>query len=480
MSAVGTDVAPVSELELLRSVVEGTAHSTGDDFLRNLVRRVAEAMGVHHAFVSELLPNQRIRTLAFWSNGSIVDNIEYDLVGTPCEEVIAGDICHIPSGVQAKYAPREAGIESYLGVPLKSQRARCSATWRLRRTADAERAAPAVHTSASSRPGPPRNSNGCVWNSSLARARNATAICSTKPRSPTSTRTRLALHPRQPRGAAHPGHHAGGSAGHGRHVARRRTRPMPQRRLNEAFASIGRGTDTSGVVLELRRKDNGKPGLDPVVVEAQTRAASTRARCSSTSPSACCWSRSRPACSEQNRLPAGGDQGGPQLRGDRRAQRRRWPACWRRSSSVAATDATVLITGETGTGKELIARAIHSAQPAPGPARSSRSTARRCRPGLVESELFGHETGAFTGAIARRIGRFELAARRHDLPRRDRRAAARRAGEAAARAAGARVRARRRRRRRINVDVRVIAATNRDLPRAVGDGAFRARISSTG
>src|SRR5262249_51985984 len=78
------------------------------------------------------------------------------------------------------------------------------------------------------------------------------------------------------------------------------------------------------------------------------------------------------------------------------------------AEQVAATDSTVLLLGETGTGKELIARAIHE--------QSSRRAQLLVKvncaalpPGLVASELFGHETGAFTGASKRRVGRFELA-----------------------------------------------------------------------
>ncbi len=76
---------------------------------------------------------------------------------------------------------------------------------------------------------------------------------------------------------------------------------------------------------------------------------------------------------------------------------------------VALTEAPVIIWGETGTGKELVARAIHERSRARATGRSSSSTAAAIPPGLIESELFGHEKGAFTGATAARAGAFERA-----------------------------------------------------------------------
>jgi transcriptional regulator with PAS, ATPase and Fis domain len=141
---------------------------------------------------------------------------------------------------------------------------------------------------------------------------------------------------------------------------------------------------------------------------------------------------------------------------------------------VARTDSTVLITGETGTGKELIARAIHKHSQRSGQAFISVNCAS-IPSSLIASELFGHEKGAFTGAVQRRQGRFELA---HfgtifldevgDLPAETQIALLRVLQERQfERVGGNRI---------IPTDVRVIAATNRDLTAAIAAGTFRADL----
>jgi PAS domain S-box-containing protein len=141
---------------------------------------------------------------------------------------------------------------------------------------------------------------------------------------------------------------------------------------------------------------------------------------------------------------------------------------------VAPTDSTVLITGETGTGKELIARAIHKHSQRSGQAFISVNCAS-IPSSLIASELFGHEKGAFTGAVQRRQGRFELA---HsgtifldevgDLPAETQITLLRVLQERQfERVGGNRI---------LPADVRVIAATNRDLTAAIAAGTFRADL----
>jgi transcriptional regulator with GAF, ATPase, and Fis domain len=142
-----------------------------------------------------------------------------------------------------------------------------------------------------------------------------------------------------------------------------------------------------------------------------------------------------------------------------------------RVAKVAPTDSTVLISGETGTGKELIARAVHKRSQRSGRAFVSVNCAALA-PGLISSELFGHEKGSFTGAMQRRVGRFELADggtifldEVGDIPPDTQVALLRVLQERQFERVGGTL--------PIHVDVRVIAATHRDLRTAIADGRFR-------
>jgi len=248
--------------------------------------------------------------------------------------------------------------------------------------------------------------------------------------------------------------------------------PDAQRRLKEAFDSIGKGIDASGVVLELRRKDNGKPlwiqwwsRPDPSGTYTRTMFLDITDKVLMEQEKA-----RLEAANVYLREEIKTAHNFEEIIGVSTAIKKVLQSI----EKVAATDATVLVTGETGTGKELIARAIHHL--------SSRKDGVLVKvncaaipAGLIESELFGHEKGAFTGALARKIGRFELADRATifldevgEIPLELQTKLLRVLQEGEFERLGST--------RTIKVNARVVAATNRDLDKEVREGRFRSDL----
>jgi len=460
------------EWEALRAVVEGTAASTGDEYFRKLVEYLANAVGTHHAFVSEFTPPQRIRTLAFWSNGQIVPNIEYDLPGTPCQEVIDGGLCYYPSGLQRTYPDTEPGMESYIGVPLKAKDGRVLG-----------------HLCVlDESPLPDDPSRFAIFQIFAARAAaeldrirleedlrikevQLRDLFDEAPiayvhetldtrfiRANRAAMRILGITPADVPGMI------------GRTLVP--DTPEAKQRLGQALDAIGKGTESKGVVLELRRKDNGRPiwiqwwsRPDPGGTYTRTMFVDITDRVLMEQEQARLRAQNTYLQEElksvHNFDEIIGASGGL-LKVLDNVQR------------VAPTDASVMIVGETGTGKELIARAIHSASP-----RAERPFIKvNCAAlpaSLVESELFGHERGAFSGAIQRRVGRFELANTGTifldeigEVPMDVQVKLLRILQEREFERVGGN--------QTIRTDVRVIAATNRNLQKAIAEGAFRADL----
>ncbi|CAN5237877.1 hypothetical protein BH10PLA2_BH10PLA2_03190 [soil metagenome] len=468
-----SEAAAQDELATLRALVEGTARTRGQEFFQTLVRHLAEATKTRYAFVAEFVKGTQVRTLAYWFRDRIIDNVEWDVRGTPCEDVVQGKLCHHAAGVKSLFPDDKPmvdwGIESYLGVPLVDANGthlghlavfdelpmpsepRRLYTFRL----FAERAAVELE----------RRRNELRLEASEERFRDLydeapIAYVHEDLQSRFIRANKAAL-----RILGITADEVIGMAG----ASFIPDTPDAQRRFREAFASIGRGTDTSGVVLELRRKDNGKPIWIQWWSRPDPGGAFTRTMFLDITDRVLMEQ-------EQSRLTAQNLYLQEEIKAAHNfeeiiGQSPSLTSVLEKVSLVAATDATVLITGETGTGKELIARAIHS--------RSRRAhkplikiNCAALPAGLVESELFGHEKGAFTGAIARRIGRFELAQGGTIFLDE--------IGEIPAEAQAKLLRVLQEREfdrvggsSSIKVDVRILAATNRDLLKAVREKTFR-------
>lgn len=345
---------------LLKSITEATATKIGVDFFRTLVERVSKALNVHMVIVTECtdLSNSRLRTLAYFKDNEVRENVEYDVAGTPCEVILkTSKPLLIKEKTDQEYT-REAGVEGYFGVPIINR---------------------AGHTI---------GHIGLFNNEKLDLSEGEQDIISI----------------------------------FSERAAAEIERNISSEKLLTAMDEVRTLKDkleaeNTYLQQEIQLEHNFKE-----IITQSDKFKSILASC----------------------------------------------------EQVAVTDATVLILGESGTGKELLARAIHNI------------SARRNRPlvkvncaalpaNLIESELFGHEKGAFTGAISRKIGRFELADQGTlfldeigELPLELQSKLLRALQEGEFERLGSSTTQK--------VNVRVIAATNRNLEAEVEEGKFRADL----
>lgn len=466
-----------SHLSALEAVVQGTACGTGEEFFRSLVRHLAEAIDVHYAVVAEFAKTPpHVRTLAFWEHDRVGPNFEYDFTGTPCAEIVHGGLVHYPTGVSKRFPHAtplvERGIDSYMALPFL----------------DREGGILGHLAVFDERPMPAEPQRGFIFQIFAARATAERERMRAEQRLEESERRYRDLYENAPnayisvdtdgrilsvnrRVTEMLGYAAEELVGALIHSFMPDTASGKLRSL-EIHRKHLEGEIVADWELELRRKDGRhlwvqvwmEPGrgVDGTVGASRAFFVNITDRVLA--------ERERARLQQQNlylQEEIKSDHDFEQIIG-------RSPALMEvlgNISRVAPTDASVLITGETGTGKELIARVVHS------------TSKRKDKPlikvncaalpaGLVESELFGHEKGAFSGAIARRLGRFELADggtifldEIGDLPVEAQVKLLRVLQEREFDRVGGTA--------PIRVDVRVIAATNRDLLKAVQEKTFR-------
>ena len=520
--------------DVVWAVTDGTALTTGAEFFPALVRNLAAALSVPYAFVAECTDRTktRVRTLAFWNRDRLSDNVEYNLGGTPCELVIGGDLAYHPEQLQTRF-PEDTdlvslGAESYLGVPITGTsgeilghlaildvqpmpddavRSLLLRTFASRAGMELERLRASQEIASLNR----RLAAAADRARSLLAINNAVVLNLTqdalfhaittalRPVVPFDRMTiflydekknvlRMAVAESTiPSDHFVPGFelsldqsHAGVSFRTQRpffnpDLAKTRTYPGEEVLYKEGFRSLvvvplvvrGKSIGTLNLGSERPMQYNQLEADLLQEVANQVALAIENMR----------------EYEEIGRLKAQLERENVYLREEILGEHNfeeivgnspQLTTVLHMIERVAPTHTTVLILGETGTGKELVARAVHNRSPR----RSHPLVKVNCgaiSAGLIESELFGHVKGAFTGALERRIGRFELADRGTifldevgELPLDMQVKLLRVLQEQEFEPVGSS--------RTVKVDVRVIAATNRVLEQEVTAGKFRADL----
>ena len=471
--------SPRDEQAALRMILEGTASETGEGFFKALVENLARAMGTHGAWVTEYLPQTRtLRALAFRLGGEWVPDYEHPIDGSPCRVVLEERrLVHYPERILELFPDerdlRRMGAVSYMGVPLtdldgtilgqlavmdqqpmpaRSESVTIFEIFAGRAAAELRRlrAERAVRAREAQLAG--------LIDSALDTIVQLDADLRVVGMNPAARRTFGV----SPDGATATELAALSSAEDAARLRALATelaaRPAGERSLWISGGLTGRTADGATFpaegTLSLFELE-GRHHFTLIVRSVNERLEAERRIRSLTD-------ETEYLREELRELGRAGEIAG---RSERLAQ------VLRDLREVAPTDTTVLILGETGTGKELFARALHAA------------SGRREKPlvkvncaaipaTLIESEFFGHERGAFTGATGKRDGRFTLADggtifldEVGELPIDLQSKLLRVLQEGEFEPVGSS--------RTRRVDVRVVAATNRDLFRSVSEGKFR-------
>ncbi|MGB7947665.1 MAG: sigma 54-interacting transcriptional regulator [Candidatus Binatia bacterium] len=474
--------APLGGLDegaALRTILEGTANETGERFFSALVENLAKALKTHGAWVTEYIQEcRRLRALAFWMDGQWVQNYETDIAGTPCEQVIdTADFVHFPDNLLELYPndqdAKEMGAVSYMGMPLKDVDGKI-----LGHLAVIDR-----------RPLPEDSRVVALFNIFGARATaELRRLRAEKQVLEREEKLRRLIDSAMD-----------AVIEFDQNLKITRMNPAAEQAFQRATGDL-LGTDLNRLLSEDSRRKlkvlvheldavtQGRRsiwvpgGLEALPVDGAAFPAEA--------------TLSRFELERQSFYTLILRNINDRLEADRKIQSLAAEAAYLREEikslggfesilgqsealkrvlddveQVAVTDTTVLILGETGTGKELIARAIHGA------------SRRHDKPlitincaaipaSLMESEFFGHEKGAFTGATQKREGRFELAHRgtifldeigELSLDLQAKLLRVLQEGEFAPVGSS----------QTTNVDVRIIAATNRDLNQSVRESKFR-------
>lgn len=473
---------PLQDLETdvaLRAILEGTATETGQQFFTALVQNLVKALGTHGAWVTEYFPEtRRLRAFAFWLDDQWIKDYEMDIAGTPCERVIdTAKLVHFPDRVLELFPHSEdmkaAAVVSYMGVPLQDtdgkilghmavidrrpipEEPRVHAVFQI---FAARAAAELQRLRAEAQVREREEEVGQLLNSAMD------AIIELDDRLHISRVNPATVKAFRCRGDKMLGQDFRPFVSHQDSerlltlIAELDGRPEGERSRWIAGGLTARCLDGSSFPAEAtisRFELHHRKYTTLILRNVRDRVESEKKIQSLTVETELL--REELQALHHNGSLIGESQSLKQVLRD--------------IAQVAGTDTTVLIMGETGTGKELAARAIHA-----GSHRHERPLVTvNCAAipaTLIESELFGHESGAFTGATKKREGRFALADKGTifldevgELPLDLQAKLLRVLQEGEFEPVGSS--------HTKKVNVRVLAATNRDLSKAIQEGRFR-------